>query len=51
MGGKVAMQYALLYPDKLQNLVVVDIAPKVYKNTQKFIFSALRSVLLQWTSR
>ena len=51
MGGKVAMQYALLYPEKLQNLVVVDIAPKVYKNTQKFIFSALRSVLLQSTSR
>ncbi|MAQ31991.1 MAG: alpha/beta hydrolase [Flavobacteriales bacterium] len=51
MGGKVAMQYALLYPEKLQNLVVVDIAPKVYKNTQKFIFSGLRSVLLKSNSR
>ena len=51
MGGKVAMQYALLYPEKLQNLVIVDIAPKVYKNTQKLIFSALRSVLLKSTSR
>ncbi|MGD9488820.1 MAG: alpha/beta fold hydrolase [Calditrichaceae bacterium] len=33
MGGKVAMQYALKYPQKVEKLVVVDIAPKNYYNT------------------
>src|SRR5688572_29268537 len=30
MGGKVAMNFALAHPDKLQKLIVVDIAPKPY---------------------
>lgn len=30
MGGKTAMQFAYLYPEYLDNLVVVDIAPKAY---------------------
>ena len=30
MGGKVAMQLALSYPDLLEKLVVVDIAPVAY---------------------
>ena len=29
MGGKVAMSYAFNYPDSLQKLIVVDIAPKI----------------------
>ncbi|MGD9898616.1 MAG: alpha/beta fold hydrolase [Calditrichaceae bacterium] len=33
MGGKVAMQYALMFPQKVEKLVVVDIAPKNYYNT------------------
>jgi esterase len=32
MGGKVAMNYALKYPDRLEKLVVVDIAPKQYSH-------------------
>jgi pimeloyl-ACP methyl ester carboxylesterase len=30
MGGKTVMQYAMLYPDTFEKLVVVDIAPKFY---------------------
>lgn len=30
MGGKLAMIFALLYPERLDKLVVVDIAPSVY---------------------
>ncbi|MEO1050246.1 MAG: alpha/beta fold hydrolase [Bacteroidota bacterium] len=30
MGGKVAMRFAMDFPDKLQKLIVVDIAPKSY---------------------
>src|SRR4029077_21005617 len=30
MGGKTAMQFALIYPDLTTSLIVVDIAPRVY---------------------
>ncbi len=30
MGGKVAMQFALLHPEMLNRLVVVDVAPRTY---------------------
>ena len=30
LGGKIAMAMALLHPDRVQNLVVVDIAPVNY---------------------
>ena len=43
MGGKVAMSYALNYPDGLQKLIVVDIAPKNYiNNYNKLINSLIR---------
>lgn len=32
MGGKVAMKYALRYPETVEKLVIVDIAPKAYHN-------------------
>ena len=33
MGGKVAMELALAYPDRVANLVVVDISPVAYSST------------------
>jgi len=30
MGGKTAMEFALAYPDMVEKLVVVDIAPRAY---------------------
>ena len=33
MGGKVAMELALTYPERVANLVVVDIAPVPYDST------------------
>ncbi|MCH2084210.1 MAG: alpha/beta fold hydrolase [Saprospiraceae bacterium] len=41
MGGKVAMQLALSYPDLVKNLIVVDIAPKQYPGGHYEIFDAL----------
>ncbi len=32
MGGKCAMQFALSFPDRVDKLVVVDIAPRQYEN-------------------
>lgn len=34
MGGKVAMLYAMKFPDKVSKLVIVDVAPKSYINLQ-----------------
>lgn len=36
MGGKVAMRFALKYPQKVKKLVVVDIAPKNYSGYKNF---------------
>lgn len=41
MGGKVAMQFALSRPARVEKLVVVDMAPRVYKPSHAAIFSAL----------
>lgn len=41
MGGKVAMQFAMSYPERLDKLVVVDIAPKAYPPEHEEIFQAL----------
>ena len=51
MGGKVAMQFSLMYPDEIQNLIIVDIAPKEYKNEHHRIFEGLKQVLLESDSR
>ena len=50
MGGKTAMQFAHDYPDYVEKLVIVDIAPKKYKGGHKKIFEALRSINLEKTS-
>ena len=47
MGGKVAMQLALTRPEKIQKLVVVDMAPRVYKPVHEPIFSALLALDLK----
>ena len=44
MGGKVAMHLATHYPDKVQKLVVVDIAPKQYPPHHQQIFEGFRAV-------
>lgn len=41
MGGKVAMRFALDYPDMVSKLIVVDIAPKKYKGGHQTIFEAI----------
>lgn len=52
MGGKTAMQFALNYPDLVNKLVVVDIAPKAYEGGHQTIFDALLSLdLAKITSR
>jgi pimeloyl-ACP methyl ester carboxylesterase len=53
MGGKVAMNFALLFPQKVSNLIIVDIAPKTYRLSEKhdsenpnhlFILKALKEI-------
>lgn len=44
MGGKTAMHTALTYPDRVDALVVVDIAPKPYPPRHDPIFDALRGL-------
>jgi esterase len=44
MGGKTAMQFALAYPEMVDKLVVVDIAPKAYPPEHEDIFAALFSL-------
>ncbi len=41
MGGKTAMQFALDYPDMVDRLVVVDIAPGANEGGHETIFSAM----------
>ena len=52
MGGKVAMFYAVAYPEKLDKLVVVDIAPRNYPIHHQHILDAMSGVgLASATSR
>ncbi len=44
MGGKLAMQFALSHPDIVKKLVVVDIAPKLYKSGHQDVFDALFAI-------
>ena len=43
MGGKVAMQTALTYPDLVLKLIVVDIAPRRYRPGHNDVFAALEA--------
>ncbi|MBK8442777.1 MAG: alpha/beta fold hydrolase [Sphingobacteriales bacterium] len=52
MGGKVAMLFAVHYPEYTQALIVADIAPKPYPDRHDYVFKALLSVdLAQLTQR
>ena len=44
MGGKTAMQFAINNPDMVEKLVVIDIAPKVYKGGHEVIIDTLLSI-------
>ena len=44
MGGKTVMQFALTYPEMVDKMIVVDIAPKSYKGGHEAILHALSSL-------
>ncbi len=46
MGGKTVMTFASLHPDKIKQIVVVDIGPKYYPVHHEKIFEALFSIPL-----
>ena len=46
MGGKVAMYLAALHPERVERMVVVDIAPKYYPPHHQQIFDGFHSVNL-----
>lgn len=46
MGGKTAMEFALRYPDRLDRLIVVDVAPRAYPPRHRQILEALLSLRL-----
>lgn len=50
MGGKVAMWFALNYPDYVDRLVVVDIAPVTYPHSFKSLIAALKALPLEGLS-
>ncbi len=44
MGGKTAMTFALLYPDRVDALIVLDIAPVTYSHSHATILEGLQDV-------
>ena len=44
LGGRVVMDFAMLYPEKVDHLIVADMAPKAYQPHHNAIFKALKSV-------
>lgn len=47
MGGKVAMKFAVNYPDLLEKLIVVDISPRAYPPHHEKILEGLKSINLK----
>ena len=47
MGGKTAMGFALAHPDRVQKLIVADIAPKYYAPHHQQILAGLSSLNFQ----
>lgn len=44
MGGKTAMEFAIQYPDMVEKLVVLDIAPKTYTGGHEVILDTLNAI-------
>lgn len=47
LGGKVAMQFATQYPERVNQLIVVDIAVRTYPDAQTYLIDAMMAVNLQ----
>lgn len=50
LGGKAVMQFAMNFPEKLNQLIVVDISPKAYPPHHQGIIKALESVDFEKTT-
>lgn len=50
MGGKTAMAFALNYPDRVQKLIIADIAPKYYAPHHQKILAGLSTLNLEEVS-
>lgn len=46
MGGKIAMKLAIDYPDLIDKIIIVDIAPKMYQHEHKDYIETLLSINL-----
>ncbi|MBT5186132.1 MAG: alpha/beta fold hydrolase, partial [Kordiimonadaceae bacterium] len=46
MGGKTAMQFSLSYPDRVDKLIIGDIAPVLYPHHHETIFDGLNAIPL-----
>jgi len=46
MGGKTAMQFALMHPELVEKLIVVDVAPRAYASAHDEILDAMCSLKL-----
>jgi esterase len=44
LGGKVAMQFATQYPERVNQLIVVDIAMRTYADAQTYLIDAMMAV-------
>lgn len=44
LGGRVAMLAALLHPDRIKSIAILDIAPVTYKESHHHVFEALAAV-------
>lgn len=44
MGGKVAMQFAVDYPERVNKLIVVDVAPRAYDPIHRPLLDTLRAL-------
>lgn len=46
MGGKVAMQFAMQYPEMVSKLIIADVAPVYYGDKHSHIFKAILAIAL-----